>query len=98
MLASGDPAPYDGYALVILGLAAVVLLAGAVMASSWTSVWAGYLRWGALLVSLAALGAVLVVTPTTNGIVGAGRMLTIWPAACGCVVFFLLWSWRVGHF
>lgn len=98
MLGSGNPTPYDGYALAILGVLAAVLLVGAVVGTRLTAAWAGHLRWGAVLASLAVLGAVLLFTPTTNAIVGAGRMLTLWPTTFGCVVFFLLWSWRIGHF
>jgi hypothetical protein len=98
MLGSGDPTPYDGYALVLLGVLAAVLLFGAIAGTNWASAWASYIRWGAMLAALTVLGLVLLVTPTLNGIGGAGRMLTLWPAAGACVVLFLFWSWRVGHF
>ena len=97
MLGSGDPTPYDSDALVLLGALAVVLLFGAIAGANWVSAWAGYVRWGAMLTALTIFSVVHLVTPTANGIVGAGRMLTIWPAAFGCVVLFLVWSWRIGH-
>jgi hypothetical protein len=37
-----------------------------------------------------------VVTPTTNGIIGAGRVLFVWPAIALAVVAYLVWSWRAG--
>jgi len=39
-----------------------------------------------------------VVTPTTNGIIGAARLLFIWPAVALMVVSYLIWSWRAGSF
>ena len=46
-----------------------------------------------------AIGATVVVfrvTPTTNGIIGATRVLFIWPAlAVGAIAYFV-WSWRAG--
>jgi hypothetical protein len=98
ILGSGDPTPFDGYATFALGLLAALLLAGSVLGSRWESTPASVLRWGALGIAVLVLGAVLILTPTTSGAVGAGRLLTVFPAALAVAVFFLIWSWRLGHF
>ena len=98
MLGSGDPTPFDGYALFALCLLAAFLLIGCVLGSRWTSSAAMLLRWGALGLAVLVLGAVLIITPTTSGTVGAGRVLTLYPAAVTVVVLFLAWSWRSGRF
>lgn len=97
MLGSGDPTPYDGYALFALCLLAMFLLIGCVLGPRWSSNAASVLRWGALGLAVLVIGTVFVVTPTTSGAVGAGRLFTLAPAAGAVVVLFLVWSWRVGH-
>jgi hypothetical protein len=54
-------------------------------------------RRGAMGLAVLLLGAVLIITPTTSGTVGAGRLLTLFPAAAAVAVLFLIWSWRIGH-
>jgi hypothetical protein len=97
ILGSGNPTPYDLHALVALCLLALVLLIGAVVGPNWVSGLAPLLRRGAALAALLIMAAVFFLTPTTNGIVGAGRLLTLWPAFAACIVFFLIWSWRSGR-
>ncbi len=41
-----------------------------------------------------ATAVVLLVTPTRNGIVGAGRLLTLGPAAALVTLAYALWGWR----
>ena len=52
--------------------------------------------FAALLVGIAATVVVRVVTPTTNGIIGAGRVLFVWPAIALAVIAYVVWSWRAG--
>jgi hypothetical protein len=95
---SGDPTPFDGYALVALCLLAVALLVGCVLGPRWESSTATLVRWGALGLAAAITIAVHILTPTVSGIASAGRLLTLWPATIASVVLFLVWSWRLGHF
>lgn len=88
MTGSGDPTPLDAYALVLLGLLAVVLVAGWIRGAGWKT------RWGAAAAAVLTFTAVHAVTPTTNGVVGAGRLLTLWPALVINLVLFCLWTWR----
>ena len=97
MLGSGDPTPYDGYALLALCLLAAFLLIGCVLGPRWSSSVAIVLRWAALGLAVLVVGAVLIVTPTHSGTVGAGRLLTLAPAAGAVAVLFVVWSWRVGR-
>ena len=98
MLGAGNPTPLDGYAVVALCVLAAILLFGFLIGPKWTSNIANWVRWGALVLSAVVLVAVLLVTPTTSGIIGAGRMLSLYPAAIAVVVLFLAWCWRIGHF
>lgn len=98
MLGSGDPTPYDMPALVALCLLAALMLVGCIMGQEWQSLSATMVRRGAVILAVLILAAVLILTPTTSGIVGAGRLVTLWPAALSIVALFLLWSWRVGRF
>jgi hypothetical protein len=98
MTGSGDPTPFDGYAILGLCLLATALLVGCVLGPRWESSTATLVRWGALCLAVAITAAVLTLTPTMNGVVGAGRLLTLWPATIAAVVLFLVWSWRLGHF
>lgn len=97
MLGSGNPTPFDGYAMLTLCIMALVLLTGCAAGPRWTAAWAPWVRWGALLLSLLALGIVLIVTPTTSGVTGAGRLLSLYPAAGVVGILFLAWTWRVGR-
>jgi len=94
---SGDPTPYDFLLLVLFGIVAIVLIAGAITGDAWSPGLAPWLRRGSVLVAIGALAAVLVITPTRNGIVGAGRLLTIWPAFAVVILAFLVCSWRAGR-
>lgn len=98
MIGSGDPTPFDGYALMALCFLAAALLIGCVLGPRWGSSTATFIRWGALCLAIAVTSAVLILTPTISGTVGAGRVITLWPAAITTVVLFLVWSWRLGHF
>lgn len=98
MTGSGDPTPFDGYALVALCLLVTALLVGCVLGPRWASSAATIVRWGALGLAIVIISTVLVLTPTMSGIVGAGRLFALWPAAIAAVVLFLVWSWRLGHF
>ena len=98
MTGSGDPTPFDGYALLALCVLAAALLVGCILGPRWGSAMATGVRWGALCLAIAVTAAVLILTPTMSGVVGAGRLLTLWPAAITAVVLFLVWSWRLGHF
>ena len=98
MIGSGDPTPFDGYAVAVLCMLSAALLVGCVLGPRWGTSTATVVRWGALCLAIGVTAAVLVLTPTLNGSVGAGRMITLWPAAITAVVLFLVWSWRIGHF
>ena len=97
MLGSGDPTPLDGYALVALCLLTITLLVGCILGPRWVSLTATVVRYGAMLAAALIVAGVLVLTPSTSGIVSAGRIVTLWPAAIAAAVLFLAWSWRLGH-
>jgi len=97
MLGSDDPTPFDGYAFLALCVMALVLLAGCVAGPRWTTAAAQWVRWGALLLSALVLSVVLIVTPTTSGVTGAGRLLTLYPVGAVVGVLFLAWSRRLGR-
>ena len=94
---SGDPAPYDFLALVVLCIFAVALLVGCFVGPSWSSDAATYVRRGLLGAALAVMLAVYLVTPTANAFVGAARFVTLWPAIAANVLFFAIWSWRISR-
>ena len=98
MLGSGDPTPYDMPVLVVLCLLAALMLVGCIVGQEWQSLSATVVRWGAVILAVFIVAGVLIITPTISGIVGAGRLLTLWPAALSIVALFLIWSWRIGHF
>ena len=98
MLGSGDPTPYDMPALAALCLLAALMLVGCIVGQEWQSLSATVVRRGAVILALLIMAAVLSLTPTTSGAVGAGRLMTVWPAAVLTVGLFLIWSWRIGHF
>ena len=98
MLGSGDPTPLDTYALLALCLLACMLLLGCILGPRWLSSAATFVRYGALVCAAVIMAVVLLLTPATSGIVAAGRLLTLWPAAFAVAVLFLAWSWRLGHF
>ena len=96
MFGSGNPTPYDTPLFVLLVVLALLLITGAVTATSWSPSTATIVRRGAALVAIGATVVVFRVTPTTNGIIGATRVLFIWPAlAVGAIAYFV-WSWRAG--
>src|SRR5215475_9827743 len=97
MLGSGNPTPYDVPLLVFLVALAMLLLIGALTATSWSPATAAAIRRGAVLLALVATALVMIVTPTRNGIVGAWRVLVIWPVAGLTLVLYLVWSWRAGR-
>jgi hypothetical protein len=97
MLGSGDPTPYDFHLVGLLAICAAVLLAGSIMGAGWSASLAAWLRRGALAVAIASTAAVLIAWPTRDGIVGAGRLLTIWPAMAIVVALFIVWSLRAGR-
>ena len=93
MLGSSDPTPYDLPAALILVVCSVVLLVGFFFGASWPSVISAGIRRGILLLALLLLIGLHLVTPTRSGIVGAGRLLTLWPA--GLLVFLLFSAWCI---
>jgi hypothetical protein len=97
IIGSGNPTPYDLHALVVLCGLALVLLVGAIFGSSWSSGMATLVRWGTVIAAVLIMGAVFLLTPSTSGIIGAARLLTLWPALAACIVFFLIWTWRSGR-
>ena len=98
MLGSGDPTLFDGYALLALCLLAITLLVGCIVGLRWVSYAATLVRYGATISAALIVAAVLILTPTISGVVSAGRLVTLWPAAIAVAVLFLVWSWRIGHF
>jgi hypothetical protein len=97
MLGSGDPTPYDAALVLLLLALAVLLAAGAVTAGVWSPAAAAAVRRGAALLAVCATAVVLVRTPTTSGIVGAGRVISVWPALAAAGLAYLAWSWRAGR-
>jgi hypothetical protein len=97
MLGSGNPTPYDTPLIALLVALAILLFVGAATSGSWSPTTATVVRRGAMLVAIAATVIVHTVTPTTNGIIGAARMVFVWPAIALVVIAFIVWSWRIGH-
>jgi hypothetical protein len=97
MFGSGDPTRFDGVATALLCGLAVLLLVGGLVGPRWVSPAATFTRWLAVGLGAAVVVGVLTVTPTMSGTVGAGRMITLWPSAAAVAIFFLVWSWRLGH-
>ena len=96
MFGTGDPTPYDVGLFVVLVALTILLVIGAATAGMWPSGTAAGVRRGAVLLALAATAAVMIRTPTTNGIIGAARLLFIWPALAAACLTYVLWSWRAG--
>ena len=96
MFGSGNPAPYDIPLIVVLVLLAILMFVGASVGSMWAPSTATLVRRGTMLVAIIAIAAVHIATPTTNGIMGAARMLFVWPAIALAVIAFAVWSWRAG--
>jgi hypothetical protein len=95
MIGSGNPTPYDVPAIIALVLLGLILLTGAILGPRWSSEAAILTRWSAAVVSILLLAAVHRLTPTPNGIIGADRLITLWPAFAANMLLFALWSWRV---
>jgi len=96
MLGSGNPTPYDVRGFVALVLLSAVLACGAVIGGHWQFPAALLVRRGASACIILVMAAVYIWTPTTNGIVGAARLLFLWTAAVIGIVLFGVWSWRAG--
>lgn len=92
---SGNPHPYDLPALAVMCVTAIALLGGLVLGAQ--SFEATLVRRGTMIFAIVVMSAVYLVTPTPNGIVGAWRLLTLWPAIVVNAVLFGLWCWRVGR-
>lgn len=97
MLGSGDPTPYDAGLVVLLLLIAAVLVVGAITTGHWSQANAALTRRGAVLLAIVATAFVLVRTPTTSGSIGAGRLISVWPAMAAAGIAYLAWSWRAGR-
>jgi hypothetical protein len=97
MLGSSDPAPYDTLAIVALACLGLVLLAGVVTGHYWSLHLANFARRAAVLLAVVVVAVLLFVTPTRSGAVGAGRLLTLWPAVGIDLLLYLLWTWRAGR-
>ncbi len=95
IIGSSNSTPYDLPATVGLCLVALVLLVGSLLGPSWTSTLATVVRWGAIVLAGIILATVHLLTPTPDGIVGAARLLMLWPTAAATLVLFLVWTWRV---
>jgi hypothetical protein len=96
MLGSGDPTPYDAGLVVLLLVLGVLLIIGTATSGWWTPATAAIIRRIAVSLAVCATAFVLVRTPTTNGIIGAGRLFSMWPALAVTVLAYLAWSWRAG--
>ncbi|MEO6339772.1 MAG: hypothetical protein ABIO39_07040, partial [Caulobacteraceae bacterium] len=73
------------------------LLAGVFTGHQWSFPLASYARRTAALLVVVVVAALLFVTPTRSGVVGAGRLITLWPAVGVDVLLFVLWTWRAGR-
>jgi hypothetical protein len=97
MLGSGNPTPYDTPLFLLLVVLALLLIVGAVTATSWSPGTATIVRRAAAILAIGATVVVFRITPTTNGIIGAARVLFIWPALAVTVIAYAVWSWRAGR-
>jgi len=98
MLGSGNPTPFDIGAFMVLSCMAVLLLLGVMLDEDCLAGKGDLLRRSMIILSTMLFVLVLVVYPTTNGMVGAGRLMTLWPAFLLNLILFLIWSWRSGKF
>lgn len=97
MLGSSDPTPYDELAMIVLACLGLILLAGALAGRHWPLAFSTPVRRAAVVLAVFFVAFILVVTPTRSGIVGAGRLLTLWPALGIDMFLFAIWAWRAGR-
>ena len=97
MIGSSDPTPYDESAMIALACLGLILLAGVLTGHHWPSGFPTFVRRAAAILTAFVVGLLLFVTPSKSGIVGAGRLLTLWPLACIDIVLFAIWAWRAGR-
>jgi hypothetical protein len=97
MLSGSDPTPWDVPLLVLLIVLAAVLAAGIFFGVAWPPAAATTLRRGSVVVAVIAFTSVHIATPSSSGIVGTGRLLTIWPVFALDILLFAVWTWRVGR-
>ena len=96
MLGSGNSTPYDLPLLAILVGIALLLVIGAATPERWPDETGAWIRRVALAVATAAMIGVHMISPTSNGMIGAGRLLTLWPAYAVVILAYLVWALRVG--
>lgn len=95
MIGSGNPTPYDAPALVALVLLCLILLFGCILGPRWDGDAAAITRWSAAVISVLVLAAVHGLTPTPSGLIGAGRLVTLWPVFVVNLLLFIFWTWRM---
>ena len=89
MLGSSDTTPLDLAVTCIPIACSVILGVGVVYGGSWpASVGAG-VRRSTLLIAVLLFVAAHVLHPTRSGIVGAGRLVTLWPTGLLFVLLFV---------
>ncbi len=96
ILGTSDPTPYDIYGTFVLAACAAVLFFGLVTGPSWSVALATLTRRGLIFVACLVPAIILVLTPTRSGVVGAGRLLTLWPLVVINILLFAAWAWRAG--
>ena len=94
MLGSGDPTPYDIPAAIALGMLALLALIGCFAGNRWSPEWVIPLRYFCLGLALAIVALVYILTPTPNGIAGAGRIFMLWLPLAANLLLIALWFWR----
>jgi hypothetical protein len=97
ILGFSDPTPYDLFGAFVLAACAVGLVAGLLTGPSWSLPLATITRRGLLLVVCLVPAVILLLTPTRSAVVGAGRLLTLWPLFIVDLLLFAAWSWRAGR-
>ena len=97
MPGSSDPTPYDTTAIAALIIFGLIILAGVISGHHWPPHVSSFVRRAVALLAVVVVASPLFVTPTKNGIVGAGRLITLWPAVAVDGILFAIWVWRAGR-
>jgi hypothetical protein len=93
MFAAPEPHPLSNTVLLIVLLAGIALLTGALFARRWHGTVATWVRGILIFIAVGVTVSFEIYAPS-GGIEGAARLLTLWPLAVLAVIFFAIWTWR----
>ena len=86
--------PLAGFVYLVVPLASVVLLAGALLARRWRGRGALWVRSGAILLALGLPIIYEVLAPVASFLEAPVRVWVLWPLVGLDAVFFAIWVWR----